>query len=186
MKFRWAFGCGVACRRVGDRGGGPFGFRPVSRVWRSRSASLACAAAAAAAASHFGLRLQGGLRIPDLGEAALPAGQFGGEFVPPLPLPVLGVLGGIDPLGLGQEGGDLLLQLPLRLGHAAVAHRLVLGGVGQDLRAVEGHVAELHQAGPLAEAEHLDEQRGEGRQVASAGRPAMVSWSGCWFAARTR
>jgi hypothetical protein len=112
-----------------------------------------------------GLGFQLGLGGPDLGEPARAAGQFRRQLVSPPAGSVLGVLGGIDPLGLGQEGGDLLLQLPFRLGHPTVAHGLVLGGVGEDLRAIEGHVPELHQPGPLAEPEHLGEQGGQGRQV---------------------
>jgi hypothetical protein len=89
---------------------------------------------------------------------------------------VLGVFGGIDSLGLCQEGGDFRGELPLGLANAAVAHGLVLGGIGQDLRAVQGHMAQLDEPGLLAEGEHLGEQRREGSEVllAEGGNAVVV------------
>ena len=76
-----------------------------------------------------------------------------------------GILRGVGPLRPGEEGLDLGFQ-PGDLGlHAAVAHGLVLRGVGPDLRAVQGDGAELDQAGPLATAEDLDEERFQGGEV---------------------
>jgi len=78
---------------------------------------------------------------------------------------VPGILRGVGPLRPGEEGLDLGFQ-PGDLGlHAAVAHGLVLRGVGPDLRAVQGDGAELDQAGPLATAEDLDEERFQGGEV---------------------
>ena len=45
--------------------------------------------------------------------------------------------------------------------HPRVAHRLVLGGIGADLGAVQGDVAERDQPRRLAELEHLGEQARE-------------------------
>jgi hypothetical protein len=53
------------------------------------------------------------------------------------------------------------MQLSLPLAHALVAHRLVFGRTRLDLGAVERRVPELHQPGPLAQFEHLHEQRRE-------------------------
>ncbi len=115
---------------------------------------------------RFRLRLQRGLGLTDLGEPILAAGQLGGQLVAAPALPMLGVLRRIDCGGLREERRDLLLQFLLGLAHPAVAHRLVLGGIRQDLGPVQRHVPQAHQPGPLAELEHLAEQAGEGRQVA--------------------
>jgi len=122
-----------------------------------------------------GLGFQGGFGGADLGQAALAAGQFGREFVPPRARAVPGVLRRIDRLRLGEERGHFRLQFPFGLGHPAVAHGLVLGGVGQDLRAVQGDVAQLDEPGLLAEGEHLGEQARERLQVLlPEGRNAVV------------
>ena len=49
------------------------------------------------------------------------------------------------PLGLGFE-------------HPLMAHGLVLGSMGLDLGAIQGHVAQAHQARLLAEPQHLHKQ----------------------------
>src|SRR5262249_27205658 len=43
--------------------------------------------------------------------------------------------------------------------HALIAHRLVLRGIGFDLGAVKRNMAELHQAGGLAQVQNLRKQR---------------------------
>ncbi|GEM_PF-2107030 len=122
------------------------------------------------------LRLQGRFGLPDLGEAALPAGQFGGQRVPASAWAVLRVLRSIDGSGLREKRRDLALQRLLGLTHPAVTHRLVLGGIGQDLGPVEGHVSQAHQPGPLTELQHLAEQPREGWQVAlpKGGQAVMI------------
>ena len=57
-------------------------------------------------------------------------------------------------LGAGEQLVDLARQLGFRLQHALEAHRLVLARVRLELRAVERDVAQLHQAGLLAELQH--------------------------------
>src|SRR5436190_1672621 len=59
----------------------------------------------------------------------------------------------------------LALQLPLALLHTRIAHRLVLGGVGLDPRAVQRDVTERHQASPLTEQQPLHEKAGERREM---------------------
>src|SRR5271165_3816503 len=54
------------------------------------------------------------------------------------------------------------------LGHPLVAHRLVLGGVGLDLRPVQRDMPELDQTGPLAQAQHLTEKRRQRIQMTLA------------------
>ena len=56
----------------------------------------------------------------------------------------------------------------LALVHAAVAHGLVLAGVGLDLRAVERDPPELHETGLLAEQQDVEEECMEGLEVAAA------------------
>ena len=55
------------------------------------------------------------------------------------------------------------LRLP-RL-HAFVAHRLVLGGVRLDLRAVERDMSQLRQTGFFRQLQHLQKQLGQRRQM---------------------
>jgi len=64
-----------------------------------------------------GLRLQDGLGLPELGEAALAVGQLGRQLVAPPALAVLGVLRRIDLFCLREEGGDFLCQPPLGLAY---------------------------------------------------------------------
>ena len=49
-----------------------------------------------------------------------------------------------------------------------VAHRLVPGGIGVELGAVEGHAPEADEPGPGAQLKHLDEQVLEGGKMAAA------------------
>lgn len=56
----------------------------------------------------------------------------------------------------------------LALLHALVAHGLVDAGVGSHLGAVQRHMPHLHQAGLLAEPEHLHKQILQQLQVPAA------------------
>jgi hypothetical protein len=78
------------------------------------------------------------------------------------------VLRGVRRLRRLQPAVNLFLQLGLPLANALVAHRLVLGRIRLDLGAVERHVPELHQSGPLAQFEHLHEQRRERSKMAAS------------------
>ncbi len=77
---------------------------------------------------------------------------------------VLLVVGRLGPL---QPAGHLGGQRGLGLRHAAVAHRLVARGVGLELGAVDGDVAEPDEARRPAEPQHLAEQLGERGEVAA-------------------
>jgi hypothetical protein len=78
---------------------------------------------------------------------------------------LLGVFRRIGCRGPIEPAGYLGRQLVLGLGHPSVTHRLVLGGVRLDLRAVERHVAKFHQTGLAAQRQHLSEQTGQSREV---------------------
>ncbi len=74
------------------------------------------------------------------------------------------VLVDIDAFGLPHDLLDLGLQGRLRLAHPVIAHRLVTGGIGLDLGAIEGHPAHRDHARLLAQGQRLQEQgfqRGE-------------------------
>jgi hypothetical protein len=58
----------------------------------------------------------------------------------------------------GVISGGLRLQLGLGFEHPLMAHGLVFGSIGLDLGAVEGHVAQAHQARLLAQPQHLHKQ----------------------------
>jgi hypothetical protein len=70
--------------------------------------------------------------------------------------------------GLGLQGGDLGFDLLFLADQAAVAHRLVLGGVGLQFGAVQGEAAHFDHAEFLCEVQGLGEQVGQGVQVAAA------------------
>ena len=77
------------------------------------------------------------------------------------------------------------LQHDLFLNHTAIAHRLVLGGVGLPLGAIQRAVAQFHQADPLVPHNTWTDN------VVSAARCwvrklLMVRKSGRWFAVSTR
>jgi hypothetical protein len=89
------------------------------------------------------------------------------QFVAP-GVAVAGVLGGVDRLRLGEDARHLGLERRLALGHPSGAHGLVLAGVRLDLGPVEGQPAEPDHACPLAQAEAVEEECREGRQVTAA------------------
>ncbi len=54
-----------------------------------------------------------------------------------------------------------MLEFSCLLFHAAIAHRLVLGGIRLDFGAVKRHMTELYQTRFLTETEHLDKKTGK-------------------------
>ena len=79
-----------------------------------------------------------------------------------LVLPGIGRFCGTQPLG------NLRFQLGCTFLHALVAHRLVLGSVRLNLRAVERHMPEFDEPGLLAQLQDLHEQPRKRLQVALA------------------
>src|SRR5580693_5645193 len=69
------------------------------------------------------------------------------------------------PKAFSSSASAASATLSRALGHALVAHRLVLGGVRLDLRAVKPDMTELHQSRPLAQLENLREQSGKRLQA---------------------
>ena len=72
--------------------------------------------------------------------AALAPLQLCGQLVAAPIDPIVRVFGGVRCLGLRQQFPDLGAQLPFPLLHPAIAHRLVLAGIGFHLGAVQGHI----------------------------------------------
>jgi len=127
--------------------------------------------------SSLGLSLgfQRRLGLLDLGHAPDLVGHPVGRLIATR-LAQGGVLRLVGLLGGRQPGLDLGLQLRLGLEHPLIAHRLVLGGVGFDLRPVQRHMAQIGQPSPLAQPQHLHEQSAQRRQVTSpelADRPVI-------------
>jgi len=87
---------------------------------------------------------------------------------------VFGILVGIDALCVGEQPLDLVLELLFSFGHPLVAHRLVLGPVRLELRAVDGDVPQLDQSSFLAQPQDLQEQSGECIEVLFAERGDRV------------
>ncbi len=79
---------------------------------------------------------------------------------------MLGVLGGVSGLRLGQPALDLGRERRLGRCHPAIAHRLVLARVGLELGAVERDVAKPDQPRLPAQPQDLHEQRRQRRQMA--------------------
>src|SRR5881296_2276821 len=144
VKLRCALGAGRACS-----GSGTLGTAPLARPTRP----------------FLGLGLQRRPGLADLPQPALAPRQLCWELVAAPAPAVPRVLGGVDLLRLVQQLLHLALQLPLALLHTRIAHRLVLGGVGLDPRAVQRDVTERHQASPLTEQQPLHEKAGERREM---------------------
>ena len=123
----------------------------------------------------LGLRFERRFGLADLAQAGVTSRQLCGKLVSAAASAEARLFLGIDALGFRQQALDLVLQLLLGFGHPAIAHRLVLGGVGPDLRTVDGDVAELDQPSSLTEPKHLYEQPAECLQMLLAkGRDGVV------------
>jgi len=99
-------------------------------------------------------------------QSSLPGPEFGRQLVAP-GIAIELVLGGIDRLGLAEAGLHLRGKRCLALGHPGVAHRLVSGSVGLELRPIERDPAELDEAGFLAQDEDPEEEGPERAEVAA-------------------
>jgi hypothetical protein len=85
----------------------------------------------------------------------LAALHFLGQLIAALALAVAHVFLGVDHLGLAQQRCNLRLQLGLGIENSLTAQCLMFGGIGLDLGAIEGHVAQAHQARLLTQPQHL-------------------------------
>jgi hypothetical protein len=99
-----------------------------------------------------GPRLDLGTRLGEFCQALLAARQFIGDRH------AVGEVRAVRRLGLGQQVGDLGLQLRLNLSGVLIGQRAVPAGVGMDLRSVERHRAHPEQAHLARQFEHLDKQ----------------------------
>ena len=89
------------------------------------------------------LTLQNFLGLLDSRKTPLFKPQFLGQFIPTPALAVLIVLPFIGRLGFCNQPLHFRFQLHHALFHPSVAHRLVLGCIGPNLRAVQRHMAKL-------------------------------------------
>jgi hypothetical protein len=116
-----------------------------------------------------GLRLRASLqrpfRLPDPRQAALAPLQFRRQFVALLIRSVRRVIGGIRRVGLREQLPDLVAQLALFRGHAAVANGFVFRGVRFDLCAVQRHTTDPRRPQLARQAEDLFEEALQRRQV---------------------
>ena len=109
----------------------------------------------------FQLRFQ----LANLRQPRLAPSQLGRQLIAAPTRAVERVFFIIDPLRLGQQPQYFRLQRLLGGLEVPVAQRFAFGCVGLDLRAVHGHMAQLHQAGPLAQLQHLHKQLPQLSQV---------------------
>ncbi|SDB74740.1 hypothetical protein SAMN02927895_05442 [Belnapia rosea] len=101
-------------------------------------------------------------------QAALLVAHPGRHLVAAPVRPECAVLCDVGSFGLRQPPRDLGGQLGLGWAHPAVAHGLVLGGIGPQLGAVHREVIEPDQAGAPAQGQNLHEERGQGGEMAPA------------------
>src|SRR5207247_2393164 len=90
--------------------------------------------------SRLGFLLQRPLGLANLLQPGFSLGQFRRQFISPPPRAVLPILGRVDGLGVRQQLGYFLFQFLFCLAHPFIAHRLMFGGVGFDLRPVQRYV----------------------------------------------
>src|SRR5262252_7817419 len=150
VKFFCALGTGSG---VGGAAGLPGFLRPSAWRFASASARALVSASAAALASASSSAFAARIFAARFCLSATQSGNSSPRFVATVELVFfrVGHLGGIKPLlNLGFE----LLRPSL---HASIRHRLVLGGIGFDLRAVERHMPELHQTRLITQHQNLRE-----------------------------
>ncbi len=105
-----------------------------------------------------GLRFNLPAGLTDAHQTVLTMTEFIGQISAHLPLSVALVLLGIQDFFPTHQGIDLLLQLLLRPEHPLLAHGLVLGGIGLNLRAIQRHMTKAHHPRLLTNAEVLNKQ----------------------------
>src|ERR1700689_3982054 len=90
---------------------------------------------------------------------------------------LLSLFGPVLRFGLLQQSGNLCLKPRLFILHPAITPRLMLAGIGLDLRAIDTQSPKLHQSGLPRQLHHLHEQRRELLQVQLAKLPdRAVRW----------
>jgi len=126
-----------------------------------------------------GLVLKRLFGLSDLCKAGLFEPELFGKLIAPLAFAVLLVLLVVEGLGLGKKAFHFPCKLRLPLLHAIITHGFVLGGIGLDLRPVQGNMPELHQPGLLAHLQHLNKQPGNLFQMTlpEIGNPAVIRMS---------
>src|SRR6266568_3910696 len=154
-----------------------FGLGPLAPAIMMRASLAAFFLLLLLSRSLFGFAFQLSLQLSYLCQARLPLAQFGRQFIAPLPFAVKCILLVVNPLGFRQQPRYFSLQFFLYFTHPVVAQRLTLRGVGLDLGAIDGHVAQLDQPSSLAQLQHLQEQLPQLFQVALAKLGnAVVVW----------
>jgi hypothetical protein len=147
VRLTWSAGRGPS---PGGSGGLPPGLRPVAAALARRQLGLILGLLALEALSGTGLDRRA--RLGQLLQALLTPRQLVGDRQ------AVGQVGLVDRLGLGQQVGDLGLQLRLDPAGVLIGQRAVPAGVGVDLGAVQGHRAHPQHTHFARQFEHLDEQ----------------------------
>jgi len=127
-----------------------------------------------------GLGLQGGLRRPDRGQPALPAGQLNRQLITAAVRTVRDVLRRIQPLRLDLPG-----QLGLGPHHRVVAHRPVPARRRRYLRPIQGDPTQRHQTSLGTQRQRLSEQSLQRRPYLARNR-LIATKSGAACAIRNR
>jgi len=110
----------------------------------------------------LGFLFQGRFGFAEFLQAALRIGQVRRQRIGGLPFSVTLIFLLIGLFGCGQQIGDHFLPVFHAIFDFLVGHGSACAGVGQDLGAVNGHVAEFHQSGFLTQPESLQK---EGREI---------------------
>ena len=125
----------------------------------------------------FGFALQLRFQLADLRQARLSLAHLSRQLIATFPRAIQTIFLLIDLLRRNQQARNFSTQLSLGLVQPLVAERLSFGRISLDLRAVDRHMAQLDQAGPLTQLQDLEEQTRERRQMTLAKfRNAVVIW----------
>ncbi len=157
VKFRLAFGVGLACSGSTTRFSRPLAFLPLSLRCASALRFLALLRLLAAPLLLW-------LHAPDPPSihGSAPADSLYHATLPATHHHVcLGHKAHLPPVyafGLSQQPRYLSRQSLFRFTQSGVAHALVLRGIGFDLRTIDGHVSQLDQPSALAQLQHLHKQ----------------------------